>query len=38
MTKLDDNYSHVIVGDIISPNQTKNAVNKILAWIQEIRK
>ena len=38
MTKSDDKYSHVIVGDIISPNQTKNAVNKILAWIQEIRK
>ena len=38
MTKSDDKYSHVIVGDIISPNQTNNAVNKILAWIQEIRK
>ena len=38
MTKSDDKYSHVIVGDIISPNQTKNAVNEILKWIKEINK
>ena len=38
MTKLDDKHSHVIVGDIISPSQTKIAVNKTLKWIQEINK
>lgn len=32
MTDQDDPYSHVIAGDILSPNQTAGAVDAILNW------
>ena len=34
MTEQDDPYSHVIMGDIISPNQTGYAVEKMVEWIR----
>ena len=29
----DDKFSHIIAGDIVSPNQTESAVDHMLAWI-----
>ena len=33
LTDDDDKFSHIIAGDIVSPNQTESAVDHILAWI-----
>ena len=36
MTKIDDKYSHVLAGDIISPNQTQKAKLEIIKWINSL--
>ena len=36
MTKFDDKYSHVLAGDIISPNQTQKAKSEILKWVNSL--
>ena len=33
LTEDDDKFSHIIAGDIVSPNQTESAVDHMLAWI-----
>ena len=33
LTDEDDKFSHIIAGDIVSPNQTESAVDHMLAWI-----
>ena len=33
LTEGDDKFSHIITGDIVSPNQTESAVDHMLAWI-----
>jgi len=33
LTDDDDKFSHIIAGDIVSPNQTESAVDHMLAWI-----
>ena len=33
LTADDDKFSHIIAGDIVSPNQTESAVEHMLAWI-----
>ena len=33
MTAEDDRFSHIITGDIVSPNQTESAVEQMIAWI-----
>ena len=33
----DDAFSHVIAGDIISPGQTQNAIEHMLAWIRTLQ-
>ena len=33
LTADDDRFSHIIAGDIVSPNQTESAVKHMLAWI-----
>lgn len=33
MTPQDDIYSHIIAGDIVSPNQTDGAVEGMLGWL-----
>jgi esterase/lipase len=33
LTADDDRFSHIIAGDIVSPNQTESAVEHMLAWI-----
>ncbi len=35
LTDQDDPYSHVIAGDILSPDQTAGAVDAILAWQEQ---
>ncbi|MDC1117569.1 alpha/beta fold hydrolase [Alphaproteobacteria bacterium] len=37
LTEGDDKFSHIIAGDIVSPNQTESAVDHILAWINELQ-
>jgi pimeloyl-ACP methyl ester carboxylesterase len=37
MTEKDDPYSHIIAGDIVSPNQTEYAVDKMVEWIKDLR-
>ena len=36
MSKFDDKYSHVIAGDILSPNQTQFARKKMVEWIKSL--
>ena len=36
MTAADDKFSHIIAGDIVSPNQTQAAVGHFLAWIKDL--
>ena len=38
MSDVDDKYSHVVIGDIISPNQTEYAFNVMINWIKNIKK
>jgi pimeloyl-ACP methyl ester carboxylesterase len=33
LTADDDKFSHIIAGDIVSPNQTASAVDHMLSWI-----
>jgi alpha-beta hydrolase superfamily lysophospholipase len=33
LTADDDKFSHIIAGDIVSPNQTERAVDNMLSWI-----
>ena len=33
LTADDDRFSHIIAGDIVSPNQTESAVKQMIAWI-----
>ena len=33
LTADDDKFSHIIAGDIVSPNQTESAVEQMIAWI-----
>ena len=33
LTEDDDKFSHIIAGDIVSPNQTESAVDHMLTWI-----
>jgi esterase/lipase len=33
LTADDDRFSHIIAGDIVSPNQTESAVEQMIAWI-----
>ena len=37
LSNSDDKYSHVLAGDIISPNQTEHAKKTILAWIKNLK-
>ena len=37
MTECDDKFSHIIAGDIVSPNQTESAVDHMLAWINGLQ-
>ena len=37
MTEKDDPYSHIIAGDIVSPNQTEYAVDKMINWIKDLK-
>jgi hypothetical protein len=34
MVEGDDDYSHVIAGDIVSPGQNQRAVDRIVEWIK----
>ena len=34
LSNSDDKYSHVLAGDIISPNQTEHAKKTIITWIK----
>ena len=36
MTDQDDIYSHIIAGDIVSPNQTKYATKVMTTWIRNL--
>ena len=38
MSDVDDKYSHLVIGDIISPNQTEYAFNIMINWIKNIKK
>ena len=38
MSDNDDQYSHVVVGNIISPNQTAHAYKIMIKWINSIKK
>ena len=38
MSDADDKYSHVVIGDIISPNQTEYAFNIMINWIKNVKK
>ncbi|MDG2490979.1 MAG: alpha/beta hydrolase, partial [Alphaproteobacteria bacterium] len=37
LTADDDKFSHIIAGDIVSPNQTASAADHILAWIKRLQ-
>jgi esterase/lipase len=37
MSDVDDNYSHVVIGDIISPNQTEYAFKVMINWINNVK-
>jgi len=37
LTVDDDKFSHIIAGDIVSPNQTARAVDHMLAWITGLK-
>ncbi len=37
LSNNDDKYSHVLAGDIISPNQTEHAKKTIVAWIKNLK-
>ena len=36
MSEKDDQYSHIIAGDIVSPNQTNYAIQQMLQWIKTL--
>lgn len=36
MSEIDDKYSHVIAGDILSPGQTEFARKKMVKWIKSL--
>ena len=36
MTELDDLYSHIIAGNIVSPNQTAYAIQEMVKWIRAL--
>ena len=36
MTEADDIFSHVIAGDIVSPNQTTYAIEAMVKWIRRL--
>jgi len=36
MSEKDDKYSHIIAGDIVSPNQTGYAIQQMLKWIKTL--
>ena len=36
MSEFDDKYSHVIAGDILSPQHTNNARKKMVRWIKSL--
>ena len=38
MSDNDDQYSHVVIGNIISPNQTEHAYKIMIKWINSIKK
>ena len=38
MSDYDDQYSHVVIGNIISPNQTEHAYKIMIKWINSIKK
>ncbi len=38
MTEVDHRFSHIIAGDIVSPNQTDSVVKLILQWVSTINK
>ena len=35
LTSEDDSSQHCILGDILSPSQTKNGVDKIVTWLKK---
>jgi esterase/lipase len=37
LTADDDRFSHIIAGDIVSPNQTETAVEQMIAWITGVQ-
>ena len=37
LSNQDDKFSHVLAGDIISPNQTEYAKNTMVNWIKNLR-
>ena len=37
MTEKDDPYSHIVAGDIVSPNQTEYAVDQMVNWIKDLK-
>ena len=37
MTKQDDLYSHIVAGNIVSPNQTRYAIKEMVKWIGTIQ-
>jgi pimeloyl-ACP methyl ester carboxylesterase len=36
MTEQDDKYSHIVTGNIVSPNQTDYTVREIIKWISSL--
>jgi alpha-beta hydrolase superfamily lysophospholipase len=37
LTADDDKFSHIIAGDIVSPNQTESAIDYMFAWITGLK-
>jgi len=37
LSNKDDKYSHVLAGDIISPNQTEHAKKTMVNWIKNLK-
>ena len=37
LSNSDDKYSHILAGDIISPNQTEHAKKTIVTWIKNLK-
>ena len=36
MTEQDDKYSHIVTGNIVSPNQTDYTVRETIKWISNL--